>query len=114
MNYCNINPMQNNKMDNPRFCQQRIGSKNLINASHHAVLEWESCQASFLAVFDSMTGVVDKDSYVKMFFLFVFFFNIFVLVTQYFNLNLFYMEPTVDNMMAWMTGTLTDFTIFCP
>lgn len=58
--------MQNNKTVNPQFCQQRIGSKNLINASHHAVLEWESCQASFLSVFDRMTGVVDKDGYVKM------------------------------------------------
>lgn len=53
-------------MVNPQFCQQRIGSKNLINASHHAVLEWESCQARFLSLFDRMTGIVDKDGYVKM------------------------------------------------
>lgn len=66
MNYHNINPLQNKKTSNLEFSQQRIEHQNLINASLHAVLEWESCQASFLSALDRMTGIVDKDGYFRM------------------------------------------------
>lgn len=58
-----------------------------------------------------MTCTADKDGYVKM--ASMYFFNIFVLVIQCFDINLFYMELTVDNIDGTKPRSVTDLKIFC-
>lgn len=56
-----------------------------------------------------MMGIVDIDVYVKKYF-----FKILVLVIRCFDLNLFYMELTADNMDGTEVDSKTDLNIFCP
>lgn len=109
MNYCYINPMQNNKMVNPQFCQQGVGSKNLIIASQY----WNGSLVK-QALYLFLTGW--HVQLIKMAMLrwpLMYFFSIFVLVIECFDINLVYMELTVDNMDDTEAGSVTDLKIFC-